>query len=189
MTELHEVQPTPVEAFSPSTAASAPKREPAAQQSISERGLQMVELFEGWSATPYNDSDHNATIGYGHLIHLGPVTAADKKKWGTISKAVGRSLLLSDMAYAMNGIRSLVGKVPVFQYEFDALCSLVFNIGVGNFQSSSALRDLMKRQYSRVPADFLLWDKNSAGQVVPGLLRRRKVEAQLFSQGIYPTSF
>ncbi len=41
---------------------------------------------EGFRAQPYNDaaSPPNATIGYGHKLHPGPVTQADLERWGTI---------------------------------------------------------------------------------------------------------
>src|SRR5258708_34805826 len=56
---------------------------------LSERGAQFIGHFEGWVPAAYNDPTNNATIGYGHLIHMVPVTAHDKSEWGTLSPAAG----------------------------------------------------------------------------------------------------
>jgi GH24 family phage-related lysozyme (muramidase) len=45
---------------------------------IDAHGLHLIAGFEGFVDRPYNDSAGNATIGYGHLIHRGPVTLADQ---------------------------------------------------------------------------------------------------------------
>jgi GH24 family phage-related lysozyme (muramidase) len=54
---------------------------------LSDRGAEFIGRFEGWRDQPYNDVANNATIGYGHLIHQGPVSSHDKTEWGTLSKA------------------------------------------------------------------------------------------------------
>ena len=67
---------------------------------LSERGAQFIGHFEGWKPAPYNDPTNNATIGFGHLIHMGPVSAHDKTEWGTLSQADGIHLLQQDAALA-----------------------------------------------------------------------------------------
>jgi GH24 family phage-related lysozyme (muramidase) len=48
---------------------------------LSVRGAHFIDRFEGWRDTPYNNAANNATIGFGHLIHTGPVTAHDRAAW------------------------------------------------------------------------------------------------------------
>jgi lysozyme len=60
---------------------------------------------------------------------------------------------------------------------------LCFNIGMGNFQSSSVLRFHRARDYTSAGDAFLLWDKARVdGQLVEvaGLLRRRQAEKALY---------
>ena len=42
---------------------------------ISHAGLLLIARFEGFLGSPYNDADTppNATIGFGHMLHHGPV--------------------------------------------------------------------------------------------------------------------
>jgi GH24 family phage-related lysozyme (muramidase) len=56
---------------------------------LSERGAHFIGRFEGWRNKPYNDPTGNATIGFGHLIHMGPVTVHDNSEWGTITAQRG----------------------------------------------------------------------------------------------------
>ena len=168
----------------PSTASTA-KEAPARRQS-SAAGVRTVEYFEGWRDHPYNDSLGNATIGYGHLLHEGPVTSADLRQWGTITRAEGQRLLKADMTHAVEAVKKLV-KVPLTQAQFDALASFTFNIGIGGFAHSEALADLNGGRYGRVPSDFLHWDHDGEGNVVPGLRTRRRAEGELFAHGIYPS--
>ena len=70
------------------------------------------------------------------------------------------------------------------QYQFDALVSFVFNVGVGAFGGSTLLRRLNQGDYNAVPAELMRW-VNSGGTPLPGLVRRRRAEGVLFSRGAY----
>jgi GH24 family phage-related lysozyme (muramidase) len=70
--------------------------------------------------------------------------------------------------------------VPLKQWEFDALVSFAYVEGYGGLQQSNALKDLNKRRYDRVPADFLRYDRRSVG-----LQNRHRNEGLMFSRGIY----
>jgi lysozyme len=70
-------------------------------------------------------------------------------------------------------------RVRLFQYEYDALTDFCFNIGTGGFSTSTALRELNKRHYKRVPAAMMLWNKP------PSILGRRCDEVRLFRTGRY----
>ncbi|HZT14963.1 MAG TPA: lysozyme [Gaiellaceae bacterium] len=168
------------------TRPTQPKRLlPPTRRKVSSAGLHAVEGFEGWRNHPYTDNLGNATIGFGHLLHRGPVTPADVDKWRTITRAQGQRILTRDMANAVNAVKKLV-KVPLTQAQFDALVSFTFNIGSAGLADSEALKDLNARHYGRVPADMLHWDHDSAGNVVEGLYNRRKAEGEMFSKGVYP---
>jgi len=140
-------------------------------------GVRMIAGFEGFIGHPYNDATGNATIGIGHLLHLGPVTAQD---WalGTITRAQGEQLLARDLARYEHAVNAAV-HVRLSQPQFDALVSLAYNIGTGAFESSTLVRLLNRGDYRGAQAQFLLWDR-SRGSVLEGLVRRRRQEAALF---------
>ncbi len=145
---------------------------------ISNDGVELIASFEGFVDHPYNDPAGHATIGFGHLIHLGPVTNADRRKWGIITRAEGKRLLLQDLAKYEQAVRKLV-KVPLSQSEFDALVSFTFNVGPNALASSTLLRKLNAGNKRGAADEFLRWNK-AGGKVLPGLTRRREAERRLF---------
>ena len=161
---------------------------------VSPRGLQLIASFEGFVPTPYNDAAGNATIGYGHLIHAGPVTEADRAKWGTLTHARGLDLLATDAerfaANVTQAVHVRLGILPGRRLaRFDALCSFCFNIGTGAFNRSHVLALVNERGAPRdwTPAAtaMLAWD-HAGGKVLPGLLRRRQIEGWALVTGRYP---
>jgi GH24 family phage-related lysozyme (muramidase) len=148
---------------------------------ISDEGLALIAEFEGFVDHPYNDAAGHATIGYGHLLHHGPVTAADNRRWGTMSRAEGQKLLRKDVRSREAAVSSLV-KVPLNQGQFDALVSFVFNLGEGALRESTLLRKLNAGDYSAVPSELARWNK-AGGRVLPGLVRRRQAEAARWNAG------
>lgn len=168
---------------------------------LSPKGLAFIMQWESFSATPYNDQGNNATVGYGHLLHLGPVTQGDWASPGVISQHHATQLLLQDVQQTVEAIGVIVPNVDLKQSQFDALVSFVFNIGNDNFESSSARIDLIIAQalqtqaedsavitanqaLAKLPADMALWvDVNHAPS--SGLIRRRKAEGLLWKRGNY----
>ena len=170
-------------------AGAAGTRVPVSQLSLSARGAQFIGAWEGFRATVYDDPAGHCTIGFGHLVHLGGCTAADRTRWGTISRERGLQLLRSDAAYAAGGLRTRLAGMRLSQTEFDALVSFVYNIGLGGFDSSTVKKDLLARppRFGQVPAHMRLW-VYAGGEVLCGLHRRRISEGRLFSSGSYAIS-
>ena len=82
----------------------------------------------GFCATPCNDPAEppNATIGFGHELHSGPVTQADIERWGTISRAEAEQILRRDLSNFEDEVNREV-RIPINQNQFDAMVSLAFN--------------------------------------------------------------
>jgi lysozyme len=70
------------------------------------------------------------------------------------------------------------------QAQFDALVSLVYNVGGGDFAKSKMLRKLNAGDYQGAPEEFLDWD-HAGGERIPGLTIRRRKEHDLFVKGAY----
>lgn len=147
---------------------------------LSDRGAEFIGRFEGWRDAPYNDPTNNATIGFGHLIHMGPLTAHDKTEWGTLSKPDGLHLLQRDAALASNSVDHYITHA-LTQPQTDALISFAFNCGGGALAGSVG----HAVNAGQDPTSALeQWD-HSGHTVLEGLLERRKKEAVLYMTGDY----
>ena len=142
----------------------------------SEKGLQFIRREEGERLTAYADIIGVWTIGVGHT---GAVDCKPVAKGMVISADKSRELLSADLLKFESAIIRLV-KVPLKQYEFDALVSLVFNIGETNFARSTLLKKLNTNDFKGAAEQFLAW-KNAGGRPVQGLLNRRKREKDMFN--------
>lgn len=138
---------------------------------LSATGLALIKEFEGCKLTAYQDERGIWTIGYGHT---GP-EVVQGLVW---SQAQADAQLASDVATRAAGPVSRLVLVALRQGQFDALTSLCFNIGQGQFAHSTLLR-LLNACSDAAAAQFLVWDKVD-GRDDPGLLRRRSAEQALF---------
>lgn len=142
----------------------------AAALSISVAGLALIQTFEGTRTEAYADAVGIPTICTGSTkgVYLGQ----------TATLAECEERLSEDVSYAGTAIRKGV-RVKLTQGQYDALVSLVFNIGPGAFARSTLLKRLNEGQ-CRVAADeFLKW-RYAAGKPLRGLLKRRQAERELF---------
>ena len=135
-------------------------------------GLSMLKEFEGWVDHVYQDATGHNTIGYGHLVKLGETFPA------TITEERGEQILREDLEWAETVVTSSV-RVPLSQNQFDALVSLTFNIGEGNFKRSTLLLRLNRGNYEAAADEFRKWIY-SGEQVLSALQDRRAKEAALF---------
>lgn len=143
---------------------------------LSGRGTRFVADFEGFRAHAYRDAVGVWTIGYGHTSGVRPGMS--------VTRGEALRLLQHDAHTAANAVRRHV-RVPINQYEFDALVSLTYNIGVGGFASSTVLRELNRGHRYRAGLAFLMWNKGG-GRVLLGLSRRRRAERGMFrGKGVY----
>jgi lysozyme len=132
----------------------------------------MIEGWEGSVLTAYRDPVGILTIGYGH-------TGPDVTEGQTITKEEADETLANDLGKFEDGVNAAVDTAPTTQGQFDAMVSLSFNIGLGNFRKSTVLRKHLESDYTPAADAFLLWNK-AGGRVLPGLVKRREGE-----RGVY----
>lgn len=60
----------------------------------------------------------------------------------------------------------------------EAMTDFVFNLGIGNYRTSTLCKYVNAEAWPNVKTELLRWD-HSNGTVVAGLLRRRQAEAAL----------
>lgn len=137
-------------------------------------GQLLTQTEEGLELVPYRDPGGVWTDGYGNthgVVPNGPAITIDK----------AQADLLRNVQSAVYTVNHYVA-VLLNQNEFDALVDFVFNVGAGNFLSSTLLRKLNNGDIIGAAVEFERWDQ-AKGMVVAGLLRRRKDEEKLFDTG------
>lgn len=139
------------------------------------KGLKLLKEFEGLRLKAYPDPATGGepwTIGYGHTSAAGlPLV----KKGMAISEADAEEILKRDLA-------DFEKVVPHgTQNQFDAMVSLCYNIGQGNFNKSSVKKHHIAGKFEQAAKSFLLWNKAN-GKVMKGLTRRREAEKALYSE-------
>lgn len=142
---------------------------------LTENCVPLIERDEGDVLTAYPDPGTGGapwTIGYGH-------TGPDVYPGLVITQGQANALLLKDLAKFQAGVGADVGGAPTQNCQFSAMVSLAYNIGLGNYGGSSVLRLHKMGQYQQAADSFLLWDK-AAGNILPGLVRRRHQERELY---------
>ena len=154
----------------------------------SAKGVAFIAAFEGFRARPYDDGAHplpgHATIGYGHLLHRGPVTARDQRRFRDgLTRAQARTLLARDLRKTELGVRRLVRR-RIDQAQFDALVSFAFNVGLGALANSTLLRLLNAGHPGLAAREFVKWDR-AGGVRLAGLTRRRSAERRIFQHAKY----
>lgn len=79
------------------------------------------------------------------------------------------------------GVQEVVA-VELSAQQMGACVDLAYNIGVSAFQGSTLVKLLNQGDYAGAADQFLVWDRAN-GQVMQGLLNRRKAERALFLEG------
>lgn len=141
------------------------------------KNIDLIKKHEGLRLQAYLPTPNDKwTIGYGHtkLAHKGMV----------ITEARAEELLRLDTIWVEKTIATEV-KVPLNQNQYDALASLIFNIGGLQFKRSSVLRRLNEGNYQAAADAFLMWTKQknkTTGKMdtLNGLVKRRNEERALF---------
>jgi lysozyme len=142
------------------------------QFNYSDKGLALTKSFEGLHLVAYQDCAGIWTIGYGHT---GPTVSAGQ----SITEPEAEAFLRADLADAIACVNHAVQSV-ISQNQFDAMVDFCFNAGRGNFLQSTLLRKVNRGDFPGAAAQFALWI-HAGGEIMAGLVRRRKAEADLFA--------
>ena len=147
---------------------------------IGDRGLELIKKSEGLRLAPYLCPAGVATIGYGstgsHVtMCMAPIIESEAEKF-----------LRIDLAYVENLIPRYV-VVELNPGQFDALCSFIFNIGIGNFRASTLRSKLNRGDFVGAANEFWKW-RRGGGKILPGLVLRRECERLLFTSLYFYTT-
>lgn len=150
---------------------------------VSDKGVALVAGFEGFRSHAYQDQVGIWTVGYGETW-LG-ARRVQKGDFMNMAEAADRLRARLDRDFAPAVARALLGGPALNQAQFDACCSLAYNIGTAGFAGSTVARKVRAGELGAAANAFLLWCK-AGGKVLRGLQVRRAAERKLFLEG-YPS--
>ena len=145
----------------------------------SENGIKIIKRFEGLVLHAYKDPGSKnglpITIGYGSTMYK----SGKKIQLGdTITQEQAIDLLHWEVENKTSVLRGM--NLKLNQNQFDAVTSLIYNIGVGNFNKSTLLKRLkVNPNDPDIRNQFGRWIYND-GKIMQDLIRRRKLEADLY---------
>lgn len=137
---------------------------------ISQEGIDLIKNFEGCKLYAYRDSVGVLTIGIGHTKNVKAGMAITQQQAETFLKED-----IKPIETLLNGMG-----INYTQGQFDALTSFIFNIGQGNFKSSTMYKYIVAKKSDIEITDQMVKWHNAGGKPLLGLKRRRATEANMF---------
>jgi lysozyme len=134
-----------------------------------------IQSLEGFARYRYQCPAKKWTIGYGHVIQ--PFDRFQEP----LSQTEAKDLLIRDLAVMKRHLDKMVS-VPLSVLQEIALLSFIFNVGPAAFFRSTLRQKLNRGLQLEVIAEFPRW-KWGGGRILPGLVKRRALEADLFEAG------
>lgn len=168
--------------------------------SISNQGITFIAIWEsgirnglnwqhqrvtdGFILTVYDDGYGIPTVGLGHAV----VPQDNLRIGNRITIEQARQLFRKDSQRVEENINNLI-RVPLFQYEYDALVSILFNTGYGRGAHDSSRETRGQRVANALNAGNYNEAANFLEHFIAGRTASRRVsEANLFRTGVYDAS-
>lgn len=120
------------------------------------------------------------TIGYGFSHEVLPFWV-----W---TEAQAEENLRKQLQVVESQVRQSLPGVTLAPHQWDALVSLVYNIGISRFRTSSPRIMVQQGKLSRVGLCMQLWNKQMVNGVLveqPGLTKRRAADRAIWEKGDY----
>lgn len=134
--------------------------------------------FEGLRLSPYLCPAGIPTIGYGSTFYENGsrVTLQDAR----IDPLRAETLLDMELRqHVAPAVARLCPGLLSDEKKFNAVCDFTYNLGAGRLQTSTLRRRINAGDWESVQSELMRWVRGG-GKILPGLLKRRQVEAQLF---------
>jgi lysozyme len=146
---------------------------------INAAGLALIKEFEGLRLRAYLCPAGVATIGYGTTVYPNGrrILVGDE-----ITQQQAEDFLRNDLRAFEREVARMV-LVPSNENQFSALVSFAYNVGSQALQKSTLLRYINAHDFAAAAGEFGRWNR-AAGKVLPGLVRRRAAERELFTRPV-----
>jgi len=142
----------------------------------------------------YESSIGYPTIGVGHLIYHPRIGVDQRERFRkylrggeTMTENQMIRLLDEDLPKYVKPIKDAI-KVPVTQEMFDALVHMAFNVGPNSYAIRDAVAFVNEKDWQSAAEAIRNGPKTSKGKVLPGLVKRRNMEADWFLSGGEPNA-
>lgn len=164
----------------------APTAHAASAMTVSDALIEIIKKEEGFSAKPYWDYSQY-TVGYGTRC---PDDMLEEYQENGISEKEAETLLRNSLTFYENEVnKKFLDKynLSLAQHQFDALVTFTYNCG-GSWlsETSGTFHNVVKNGTtgSELIRAFSLWC-SAGGSILPGLVRRRLCEANMYLNGEY----
>ena len=146
----------------------------------SQKCFDLIKKYEGFKDKAYLCPAGVPTIGFGSTMW----TDGSRVRLGQTITMDGAQKLLA--YYLVNVLHFIPENVN--QNQFDSLCSFIYNVGVSNFRKSTLLKKVKENpERLDIRDEFMKWTlarKNGQLVQLPGLVKRRQAEADLYFQQV-----
>jgi len=144
---------------------------------LDNKGYLLITKHEGLKLKPYLCPAKIPTIGYGNTYY------PDGKRVTLLDKDITKQQAFDMFKEVANRFAKRVDALVtsnINQNQFNALVSFAYNVGTGNFSSSTLLKKVNRNPDDlTIKDEFLRWNK-AGGKVLNGLTNRRNEEAILY---------
>jgi GH24 family phage-related lysozyme (muramidase) len=169
------------------------------QLTVSENLINFLKREEAFRDKAYDDAKPKTkltattpitgtlTVGYGFTNAVVPKYIVKPIVWNTtITRDVADQVLTRILKEGPSQTVKNNITVPLTQYEFDALVSIVYNVGNINDSNLVKLKTTLNNKDYQTAASLISQYKTTSGGIFnAGLANRRKKEQQIFISGTY----
>lgn len=135
------------------------------------KAAELIKRFEGCKLTAYLCPADVWTIGYGHTKGV--------KEGDVWTQQQADEALKQDIPVYMSDVLKSCPTLADYPNRLAACTSLAYNIGPGNFASSTVARYIRRGEYRAAADAFGMW-VFSKGKRLQGLVNRRAAEREIF---------
>lgn len=136
--------------------------------------IDLIKKYEGFRPQSYQDSVGVWTIGYGTTrINGQPVKAGM-----TITEDQALQLVKQEVNKLWSQIEAIL-TVRLNDNQMNALVDFAYNLGFNALKTSTLMKYVNESQFDKAADEFGRW-VFAGGKVLPGLVKRREAEKQLF---------
>jgi lysozyme len=137
----------------------------------------LCRVFEGLYLKPYLCPAGVPTIGYGTTAYENGTRVTLKD--AAITKSRAEELLRWELQQTLAAVKKLCPNLPsTGSKPLAAIMDFTYNLGSGRLQSSTLRKRLLAGDMNGAKIELRKWVRGG-GKVLPGLVKRRAVEAAL----------
>lgn len=149
---------------------------------VSKSGVDLIKQSEKFMPNMYYDPVGLPTIGYGYYLNTPHLVA--EYEFRTLSEKEASQLLQEHVDREVIPAIEAHITAKLNQNQIDSLSSFIYNVGRGNFSTSTLVRKINEgASEDEIREQFSRWNKGRVDGVLTvlnGLTTRRKEEADLY---------